>query len=229
MKKIISIALILCFMFAFVGCKDDEFKLDKKYEYDGTSLVGKWQSANLDHSSYMVYEFEGGSETGYNNATVSMYFYGIEALSIPATYRVEDKNVLVIDYNDNSISTERYNFSISDGRLYIDTGDDVILENYDLEYNESDDIMGTWKDDEGVVWTFLKDHTGSVTDSEGMNEIYFSTLGSTLYIFINENLLNPDYEFKPEYVSSCTYTIENETLTLTIGEEVFTLTKQHIS
>ncbi|MBO5213095.1 MAG: hypothetical protein J6B60_06095 [Clostridia bacterium] len=230
MKKILSLLLILCFTFAFVSCKDDEFKLDKDYEYDGVSLVGRWQSANLDHSSYTVYDFEGGSQAGYNNATVSMYFYGIEAFSVKATYRVEDRNILVIDYNENSISTERHRFSISDGRLYIDTGDDIILEKYNLEYNKSNDILGTWRDeDSGVTWKFLSDYTGSVTDDKGMNEIYFSTLGQTLYIFINENILNPDYEFKPEYVSSCTYAIENDTLTLTIGEEIYTLKKQHIS
>ena len=170
--KIISIILVLVALFALTSCKKDGFNYDSKYKYDGISLIGKWQSANPDHSAYSVYEFEGGREN-YNNATVTVYIYGIEAVRMEATYRVEDNNTLVLDFGDGltNTSTERYKFSISDSKIYINDSNKTTLEPYNLNYNQDQKIYGTWRDTEATdnIWSFLPDYSGLVTDTETTN------------------------------------------------------------
>ena len=52
MKKIIVALLICLFVVALVGCGGE---YDKKYEYDGTSLIGKWIDFKVDESEYDIY------------------------------------------------------------------------------------------------------------------------------------------------------------------------------
>lgn len=223
--KIISIILVLVALFTITSCKKNDYK------YDGTSLIGKWQNANPDHSAYSVYEFEGGG-ANYNNATVTIYIYGIEAVRTEATYRVEDDNVLVLDFGDglNNTSTERYEFSISDGKVYIKDRNNTVLEPYSLSYNEDPSIYGTWRDTDAPdnVWSFRSDYSGLVTDEKTTNSIYYSTEGKTLNVFVDENFssVNGEYTFKAENVLRYQYEIDGDILTMTIDGNTYKLERQ---
>lgn len=228
-RRIISIVLAFVAVLTLASCKKTGY--DKKYEYDGHSLVGKWQNVNPDHSAYSVYEFGGGGES-YNTATVTVYIYGIEAVKQEATYRVEDKNVLVLDFSDGlqNIGSQKYKFSISDGKIYINDKNNTTLEPYNLSYNQDDKIFGSWRDaeDSDNLWSFLSDYSGLVSDENSANNICYSTEGDTLNVFVNENFssVNGEYTFSAENVLRYKYKIEGNILTLSIDGNEYVLERQ---
>lgn len=190
---------------------------NSKYVYDGISLVGRWQEAeDFDNSFYKIYDFKTGGKV-----VTSIYVYGIEAVRDElSTYRVEDKNTLIITYtiNGNPQNSE-VKFSISEdmSKLVLrDGGKNTVLEKFNLEYNKDDSIFGEWKNSDGG-YTFNADYTGKVNDTSKTNNTVFSTKNNTLYLFIDENLIVPDndYGLSEKYVLEYKYEIKGDTLTLT--------------
>ena len=195
---------------------------NSKYQYDGGSLVGKWQERdNFDDAFYKTYEF-------FSNGKVvtTYYVYGIEAIKDElSTYRIDDKNMLIITYTgeNNVIDNTETRFSISNDKstLVLKNGTNyTVLKRYSLEYNKDEQIYGEWAqiDAPQNVYTFKQDYTGTISDASVTNQTCYSTNGDTLYLFINENLFVQDYTLSKDFVIDCKYKIENDVLTLTIGD-----------
>ena len=199
---------------------------NSKYIYDDVSLVGKWQEKNFENNTYMVYDFKADGKV-----ITSLYVCGIEALSDREdfnTYRTEDKNTLVITYkvNDMPINGE-FKFSISDDKstLVLREGtSNIVLEKYNLEYNEDSSIFGDWDstDREGVSYSFKEDYTGITVDGSKKNNIRFSTNGNRFYLFIDENLPIENYTLSEEFIAVYEYKIENDILTLKEDGKTYT-------
>lgn len=217
MKKIILAMMICLTVIMLFGCGG---KYDKKYEYDGVSLIGKWIDKNVDESEYDIYNFVDES-----TVILSTNCYGIEKGRMKATYKVEDKNQIVIH---SEFGYEYIRFSITDdGYLVLLVLDDMnnpseeerIMKKYDLAYNTSKDalkdIVGTWINSENsaIKFTFNDDYTGTSVQGDGQGagysyKIYYSLKDSTLY-FIFEYSIGLEDESR-----SCEYKVENDTLTL---------------
>ena len=218
MKKIIVALLICLFVVALVGCGGE---YDKKYEYDGTSLIGKWIDFKVDESEYDIYEFVDDTRV-----VLTTNCYGIEKSRLEANYKVQDKNQILI-YSE-TFGNEYIRFSITDeGLLVLLVLDDMnnpseeerIMKKYDLEYNTSEEalnkIVGTWKskDNEAIRFTFNSYYTGRSTQTDGQGagysyKIYYSLKGSTLYFIFGYSIGLEDES------RGCEYKVENDTLTL---------------
>lgn len=213
----VAIALVLFIVIGIPMIKDYKNSgYNSKYVYDDVSLVGVWQEKDFENNTYKIYDFRNDKKV-----IVSLYVCGIEAIRDElSTYRTEDKNTLIITYtvNGNPINGE-YKFSISDDKstLVLREGTkNIVLEKYNLEYNEDTSIFGTWDstEREGVSYTFNEDYSGITTEGEKKNNILFSTQGDKFNLFINENLPIDGYTLKEDFVVEYKYEIENDTLTL---------------
>lgn len=198
---------------------------NSKYKYDGISLVGKWQERDdFTDEGYKTYEF-------FPNGKVvtTYYVYGIEAVKDElSTYRVDGKNTLVITYSvDNVLDNTETKFSISEDKSTLvlrDGTSHTVLEKYSLTYNQDERIFGEWVEIGASenVYNFFSDYTGTVSDASVTNQICYSTNGKKLYLFINENLFLEGYTLKSDFVAECEYKIENDILTIDLGEVAHT-------
>ena len=217
MKKVVAIlCIIICIVLAIslVSCG----KLyNKKYKYDGSSLVGKWIDEELNESSYDIYEF-----VDDKNVILTTNCRGIELNRLEATYFVEDNNKIVID---SDFGKEYIRFSITkDGRLVILTLDDLdnpsederVMEKYSLDYNKGENkLKGTWKsiDNPNEKFIFNEDFTGKSVGLSQKGEVveyklYYSYRGSELNIIIEYMI---GYE---EMVKTSSFKIEGNSLTM---------------
>lgn len=217
MKRFALVMMICLFVIVLTCCGG---KYDKKYEYDGVSLVGKWIDKNIDDSEYDIYNF-----VDEDTVILSTNCYGIEKSRMEATYKVEDKNQIVIH---SEFGYEYIRFSITDdGYLVLLVLDDMnnpseeerIMKRYDLTYNTDknalNSIVGTWANTENkeIKFTFNSDYTGTSVQGDGQGagysyKIYYSLKDSTLY-FIFEYSIGLEDESR-----ACEYKVENDTLTL---------------
>ncbi|MBO5375132.1 MAG: hypothetical protein J6A54_06790 [Clostridia bacterium] len=218
----VAITLIIFLSIAipyFVNAKKSAY--NSKYQYDGASLVGVWQEKeDFDDKAYKIYEFyEGG------RVVTTLYVYGIaKATDVTSTYRIEDKNTLIITYSvGQTLQNSETKFSISEDKstLVLKDGKSfTVLEKYSLGYNKDETIFGEWANtqNENDVYTFKDDYTGTTSDGTATNRIVYSTNGDNFYIFIDEYLPLENYGVSAEYVIDGKYKIENDTLTLTLGD-----------
>ncbi len=217
MKRLILALLICLTVVMLISCGGE---YDKNYEYDGESLVGKWIDKSVDESEYDIYDF-----VDEDTVILTTNCYGIEKNRMEATYRVEDKNQIVIH---SEFGYEYIRFSITkDGYLVLIVLDDMnnpseeerIMKKYDLAYNTSlellNSIVGTWVNNENnaIKFTFNSDYTGTSVQGNGQGagysyKIYYSLKGNTLY-FIFEYSIGLEDESR-----ACEYKVENDTLTL---------------
>lgn len=216
-----AVALVLFLVLGIPAIKSlKNSAYNSKYQYDGVSLVGTWQEKeNFDDSFYKIYEFRTDGK-----AITSLYVCGIEAVRDElSTYRIEDKNTLVITYTvDGVIQSSRTKFSISeDGKTLVlrQNAKNTVLESYHLDYNKDTSIFGEWKNTENPEkkYIFTNEYEGTASDESTINTIVYSTKNGTLYLFINENIIVPDadYGLSEKYIIPYQYTIENDILTLT--------------
>lgn len=246
-KRLIKILIIIGALCLIVGlslyfiiwspaCSDSKY--DEDYEYDGSSLLGKWVDENLDEKSYDVYDF-------VDNDTVILTTntYGIELQRLEAGYEVTNGNQLVVTYVEKDLygkektQREYFNFSITkDGQLVFMVLDDmnnveterVMNECGDLGYNSGENtLLGTWEysGEEGIIrYTFDSKFTGTMyTEEKGESrepKIYYSYKGGTLY-YIREFGASLQ-----EQVRSSTYRIEGDTLYLSSGDATIEFTRR---
>lgn len=219
----VVVALIIFLSIAIPYFKDRKNSgYNSRYKYDGVSLVGKWQEKdNFSDEAYKIYEF-------FDNGKVvtTMFVYGIEKVSdTSSTYRIDDENTLVISYSvGNVVQSSQNEFSISKDKstLVLKDGNNfTILERYDLEYNKDTGIFGEWVNtqNENDTYNFKNDFTGVMADAEGTNKIVYSTNGDNLYFFIDEYMAIKDYALTADFVIGAKYKIENNVLSITIGEK----------
>ena len=188
MKKIICILLVCVCILGFASC--DKSLYDENYVYDGSSLIGKWGEENYDESYYFSYEF-------FADGTIehTVYNYGIEASVVRGTYTAERNEILidVVQYDKTTVHYE-HKFTITeDGKLVIVylsdedqmTEKEMILIPFDVDFNDDNSaIVGSWEDkaNEGEVWTFANDYTGTVSNGEYTYKMYYSLNGKKLYM-----------------------------------------------
>lgn len=209
----VAIALVLFIVIGIPMIKDYKNSgYNSKYVYDDVSLVGVWREKNFENNTYYVYNFKSNG-----SVDLSLSVQGMEAIIEKATYRVEDKNTLIVTYegNDSVINNEETLFSISEDKTTLVLKDQnfLILEKYSSDYNHDNDIFGTW-DGQIASFTFGEDYLGEINEIGVGNKILFSTKGNKMYIFIDENLLIEGYEFNEKFIIEYEYEIENDTLTL---------------
>ena len=225
---VVALAIFLCIVIPYyVNVKKHSY--DRKYTYDGVSLVGVWQEKeNFNHGDYKIYEF-----LADGRVITTMYTYGMARVQdTESTYRVDDKNTLVITYtvgstlqnteNKFSISKDRDALVLKDGRAF------TVLEKYKLEYNKDALIFGEWVNTQNPseIYSFKQDYTGSMVDESGKNRIVFSTNGDNLYYFIDEYIALEGYTLSSEFVIDCKYRIENDTLTIEVGDKTSTFIRK---
>ena len=241
---IIGLIFVLVTLIIFLSIAIPYYKelkrtgFNKKYKYDGVSLVGKWQEKDsFSHELYKTYDFQADGKV-----IVTMYVYGMEQMKdLSSTYRIEDNNTLVITYLVNGvIQSTRSQFSISDDKTALvlknSDKDFTVLEKYSLGYNKDTAIFGEWVNTENSseIYVFNEDYTGKMLDKqmengeevEGSNEILYSTNADTLYFFINEYMPIENYGFSAEFVMDWKYKVNGNTLTVTIGDTVKTFTRK---
>lgn len=200
-----------------------------KYKYDGVSLIGKWQEKDLDNGAYKIYDFQ---ENG--KVITTIYVYGMEKVKdVESTYRIEDKNTLVISYPVGGVvQSSRTPFSISDdgSTLVLKNGKNnyTILEEHSLNYNKDPRIFGEWVNtaNPSEIYTLNEDYTGKMVDEQGANNIVFSTNGDDFYYFIDGYMQIEGYTLSAEFVIDGKYTIDENTLTLTVGDKAITFTRK---
>jgi len=218
MKKTIAIlSILMCMLALFMlsGCKS---LYNKKYVYDGTSLIGKWIDEDLNENSYDTYEF-----VDEQNVILTTNCRGIALRSIKGTYTVEDNNKIVI--TSDAFGKEYIRFSITkDSRLVILTLDDMdipsederVMTKYDLSYNKGENkLIGTWvsKESPDEKFIFNEDFSGKSVGLTSLGEV----TEYKIYYSFKENELNIIVEYMigyEEMVRTAEYKIENNTLTM---------------
>ena len=218
MKKTLILFLLLITALCLFSCGELE-KFDENYVYDGHSLVGKWQEEDYDRSFYITYEF---SKDG--KFEQKQYRYGIEVRSESGTYTAEN-NKFIIEFKnyDGTSSFVENKFSITEqGELvmvYLDQSNqmeekEMILVPFDIAHSEADtELIGSWEDkaNEGEIWTFNSDYTGTIFGGGYTYKFYYSVLGGKLYIAneLIEGTLNDLVEYEYE-IDGTSLTIEAE-------------------
>ncbi len=207
----------------FVNRKKSAY--NSKYEYDGASLVGKWQERdNFNDEIYKTYEYLDNGKV-----ITTMYVYGIEKVKdTTSTYRVEGKNTLIITYTvGQTLQNAETKFSISEDNstLVLKDGKNfTILEKYNLEYNKDTSVFGEWVNvaDENDTMTLNSDHTGVMKDKDGTNRIVFSTNGDNFYYFIDEYMQIQGYTLTAEFVINAKFENGNIVVPVKDGNVVYT-------
>ncbi|MBO5312330.1 MAG: hypothetical protein J6B29_00045 [Clostridia bacterium] len=193
MKRIIWVLALLVLCIGLSSC--DKSLFDENYVYDGTSLLGKWQSEDKEDGYYYSYEF-------FDNGKVEWkeYSYGIEFSVELREYTAQGHEItLKATRYDGTVSTEKNKFTITeDGKLvivYLDadamTEKESVLVPFENDFNEdADRIFGSWedRDNPGEIWSFNEDFSGSIADDKNSYTIYYSVKDKRLYIA---------YEFVP--------------------------------
>ncbi len=216
MKKFTVIFLaIICIVLCVVACGNggNEYvsKYIEDYKYDGTSLVGKWQESNYQDDQYQTYEF---FENG--DVVCTVYSFGMEMGQIDATYEVEGDNTLVISWEGNK-RPDRNKFSINEDNYLVicqvldSSTFEMELVPYNLKYNESNELIGTWQstDNPYESFTFNADYTGVSTGESDSYDFEYSTKDSSVFMSFEfiEGIKSP--------VETMKYKVEGDTLTLT--------------
>lgn len=189
------------------GCSDGYVsKYDKNYEYDGTSLVGRWQESDVSDEDYETYEFFSD-----NTLLRIRYILGIEIGRISGTYEVTDKNTMHMLW-DGSETKVLSTFSITDDNYLVFRREDSELElvPYSQRYNKSNnELIGSWEslDYKNEVFTFNEDCTGYASGASGKEDFRYSTKDSYLYTCTELILGTPNIE-------AMKYEIDGDTLTL---------------
>ena len=217
MKRLSISVLILCLMSILLLCGCDKKQYDKKYVYDGSSLIGKWVDDKIDENAYDVYEF-----IDNENVILSTNCRGIELNTLKGTYTVQNNNEIVIQ---STFGKEYIRFSITkDQKLVLLALDDMnnpaekerVMSKYNLSYNQGENkLLGTWKskDNPNEKFVFNEDFTGKSVGISSKDEVveyklYYSYKDSQLNIII-EYMIGYD-----EQVKTANYKIEGDTLTM---------------
>ena len=216
MKKIIILSLVILTIACLFSCGS---KFDEDYVYDGHSLVGKWQEEDYERSFYITYEFSNDGKFEQKQ-----YSYGIEVRAEKGTYTAEGNKFTVEFKNyDGTTSYVENKFCITeDGELvmiYLDEANqmeekEMILVPFDIIHSETDTaLIGSWEDkaNEGEIWTFNSDFTGTIFGGGYTYKFYYSIIDDNLYIaneFI-EGTLNDLVEYEYE-IKGGSLTIEAE-------------------
>ena len=214
MKRIVVSFALICVVLCLFACDKseavDENAYNENYEYDGTSLVGKWREEGYIDDQYQIYEF--GSD---GRVSCTLYSFGIEIGRLEATYSIEGSNTLVINWNENQV--DKNNFSISKNNVLVITQiasastQEMRFVPYDLKYNISnEELCGSWRSNSstGEIFTFYEDYTGRVS---GLGEAYdflYSTNESTIFMSF-------DFVGGSQHTEGLSYKVEGDTLTLT--------------
>lgn len=223
MKKIISVFVICLSLFCLFSCgdnsnkdinagKDDnsnayaDYTFDENYEYDGHSLVGKWQEKSYATHSYVSYEF---FEDGRFEQV--SYQYGIEFNRSEGTYTV-DKNKFIVAFPryDGSVEYVENKFNVTDKgeilMLYLDLENQIeerkmVLVPFNIKPSEdTSSIVGNWEDKahEGEFWKFNEDLTGIIYGNGYSYNFHYTIHNGKLYI-ANElipGIMNDLVEYK---------------------------------
>ena len=218
-KLLLSLIMVIIVCVALTGCGD----YDKDYVYDGVSLVGKWQEADLDEGNYKVYEFYADGTVTYASCIYGMVPDGY----VTAKYKVEGNNTLVLTERLNGkIMVSRMKFSISEDNVLVlvdeKTEDEINkLEPYKLGYDEPSPIKGKWlsttddrtdlfwfgDDSECLVFPDARGEIGDNVDEFIKNGEYayimtvlYSTEGSTVNLcFADQYIVSEDSVITGEY------------------------------
>lgn len=233
MKKLLSLFLICLSLFCLFSCgednnkdinagKDDnsdayaDYTFNENYEYDGHSLVGKWQEKNYAAHSFVSYEF-------FENGDFEQvsYQYGIEFDRSKGTYTVE-KNKFIVAFKNYDGTTEyvENKFNITDKgeilMLYLDLSNQMVekkmvLVPFNIKLSEGTGaVLGTWEDKahEGEFWKFNDDLTGIIYGNGYTYNFHYTIHNGKLYI-ANElipGVMNDLVEY--------TFTVKDNVLTI---------------
>lgn len=229
-KKLLAlvgfIAVIAITVIILVSVLGNDYKVDRGYKYDGSSLVGSWiVDDDFSHDGYYIYEFFPINSAGYGKVSTTYLVRGIPFLfEDSSTYRIEGTNTLIMTYSVDGVlknSSSKFSMNQERNKIVINGEEKLLLKKNDLQYNSDKSILGKWVDTANPTdeYTFLEDYTGTMKGASSETKILFSTLDSKMYLYINENLPTNDYgnvEVVSEYVTEIPYSINGDVLTLQI-------------